>query len=144
MINIKGLMLLACMPLLIATTEANPPKGIEKIMGGKVASYDNWPSIVALYKNDNGLPFCGGTLIESRWVITAAHCLEETQPADIFVWLGTSDLNENGGGRGERVKRIIVHPDYDSDSMDSDLALIELKKSVSIPTMQLYDGYVKG
>jgi len=143
MVNIKKLMLLACMPLLIATTEANPQKGIEKIMGGEVASYDNWSSIVALY-NDNGDPFCGGTLIESRWVITAAHCLKKTQAADIFVWLGTADLNENGGGGPVKVKRIIVHPDYNSDSFDSDLALIELKKSVSIPTMQLYDGYVKG
>ena len=36
-----------------------------------------YPWMVALLKADDNHPFCGGNLIASRWVLTAAHCPEK-------------------------------------------------------------------
>ena len=43
----------------------------DRIIGGQSATKQNWPFIVSLHYR-NGL--CGGSILNSRWVVTAAHC----------------------------------------------------------------------
>lgn len=53
----------------------------EKIVGGKLAYIRDYPWTVALIKKNyagfGGVnrPFCGGTLINNRYVLTASHCV---------------------------------------------------------------------
>ncbi len=115
----------------VGTTKKEP-----KIIGGEPAVVDEWPSTVALLQE--GSYSCGGALIASRWVITAGHCALDVKAVDLSVKVGTNDLTQ--GGEIIAVKRIIIHPKYDLFTLDSDLALLELKKAVSIETLPLFVG----
>ncbi|KAI1305287.1 Coagulation factor XI [Halotydeus destructor] len=40
----------------------------------------------------NMQPFCGGSLINNRYIVTAAHCLQNHEPDRLVVILGVSDF----------------------------------------------------
>ena len=62
-----------------------------RVIGGAVAEPHTWPWSVALLKF--GTYFCGGSLIDNQWVLTAAHCLfnREHQAEFMEVVLGEHD-----------------------------------------------------
>lgn len=73
---------------------------------------------------------CGGTVISSRWIVTAAHCLS---PADGSKWdridivTGDRDLESKGAIR-RTAHNAIVHAGFDYASLTNDIALIRLKE----------------
>lgn len=52
-----------------------------RIVGGMVALPGAHPYLAALYIGEQ---FCGGSLIDSCWILTAAHCLEFRQVSVSF------------------------------------------------------------
>lgn len=118
-----------------------------KIIGGTEAPKNEWPWMAGvLHSGDPSnyyAQFCGGSVIDKNWVVTAAHCIkegsnQELMPADIEVLVGAHDLNTNEGTR-IRVKRIILHPDYNSSTYNNDIALLELETPTTVDTLPLYE-----
>ncbi len=116
--------------------EEAPPTRARRIIGGQESRPDAWPWMAALIYpstgNDAMDAMCGGSLIRPDWVLTAAHCLYNSNTGQyepdqvIDVVLNRNDLTGTGGEK-IRVKRKVVHPDYDWFENDADIALLELE-----------------
>ncbi len=108
------------------------------IINGEDASITEFPFQVALLdKGSAGTgQFCGGTFLNSRYVLTAAHCVDEVVSGDIEVLAGTDDLS--AGGERLEVTAIRIHPDFDA-TLDGDVALLRLRHSVLYPRVHLQE-----
>ncbi|XP_063702319.1 trypsin-3-like [Culicoides brevitarsis] len=94
-----------------------------KIVNGTEVDIANFPYQVSLQAPNH---FCGGSIISSNFVLTAAHCaVISLMVEDLFIRSGTSNWNVDG--LLSRVKLIIQHPFYNPKNLDYDFALIELE-----------------
>uniref|UniRef100_A0A2P2HXU6 limulus clotting factor C n=2 Tax=Hirondellea gigas TaxID=1518452 RepID=A0A2P2HXU6_9CRUS len=100
-----------------------------KILEGKEALPGSFPWQVAILDDDRDL-HCGGTLIAPRWVVTAAHCIKKK----LFVRLFEHHMMEKDGFEVEqKVRRIYRHPDFNTSTIDNDIALLRLPALPAFP-----------
>ncbi len=110
------------------------PPGVAAIINGEDADIDDFPFQVALRTSDTQFLFCGGTLVNSRYVLTAAHCVSGTPAREIEVYAGSADLNT--GGEQIRVQAVRSHPEF-GPGTDADIALLRLEGSHLYPRVYL-------
>jgi len=109
-----------------------------KVVHGSNADITEFPFQVALYEPSFGTPvqsqFCGGVIIDSTHVITAAHCLfdfsepnQVAHPDDIEVFAGSADLTDLGAtATHATVATTSFDPLYDPSTNDYDVGVITL------------------
>ncbi|XP_071859195.1 chymotrypsin-2-like [Bombus fervidus] len=72
--------------------------------------------------------FCGGSVLNKYYVLTAAHCVVDEQPSQVEVITGTKDLSGSPTFVHQAVK-FIVHAKYDPyNNWINDIALIKVNK----------------
>ncbi|XP_036615924.1 cationic trypsin-3-like isoform X2 [Trichosurus vulpecula] len=97
----------------------------DKIVGGYTCAAYSLPYQVSL---NSGYHFCGGSLINSEWVISAAHCHNRIQ-----VRLGKHNIEvEEGNEQFIDAAKAIRHPKYNSLTFNNDIMLIKLKTPATI------------
>uniref|UniRef100_A0A8C6VQ72 Peptidase S1 domain-containing protein n=1 Tax=Naja naja TaxID=35670 RepID=A0A8C6VQ72_NAJNA len=103
---------------------------ISRIVGGQEALEGAWPWQVSIFQANK--PICGGSLINSNWVISAAHCFNFPK-APYEIQLGAYKLLDPSPNMVTlAVKRIVSHPDYTKEEASSgDIALVELNSPVT-------------
>ncbi|XP_075911076.1 elastase-1-like isoform X2 [Petromyzon marinus] len=136
------------------------PQGIKinlqqaRIVNGEDAAPNSWPWQISLATAwDPESPdvinhTCGGVLLNTDWVLTAAHCINTSFSQS--VCLGKHNLiTLEEGQLHVQIKNIHVHPNWNATFVERgfDLALIELNESVPItnkiqPATLPYPGHI--
>ncbi|NXI00933.1 ACRO protein, partial [Pachycephala philippinensis] len=104
--------------------------GMTRIVGGTGALEASWPWIVSI--QHSWMPglghLCGGSLISTQWVLSAAHCFDKiTNISLMYVVIGATQLTQPGPGAQVRgIKQVVMHQYYNRDDMSYDIAVVEL------------------
>ncbi|MDT7783761.1 MAG: trypsin [Pseudonocardiales bacterium] len=113
----------AVLALLVITV--TPAHAEPRVVGGVVVeAADEAPWTVAL-TTSSGYQFCGGALVGSGLVATAAHCVHGRQPGSITVVGGRLDLRTDGGSASV-VAQYQIADGYSTPSRGKDIALLTL------------------
>ncbi|XP_027519591.1 transmembrane protease serine 6 isoform X3 [Corapipo altera] len=107
---------------------------LSRIVGGLNSVEGEWPWQASLQVR--GRHICGGTLIADRWVVSAAHCFQDERLASPSIWtVYLGKYFQNATSHTEvsfKVIRLFLHPYYEEDSHDYDVALLQLDHPVII------------
>merc|ERR550519_2358125 len=116
-------------------------KNKPRIVGGKETEINEFPWMAALQRE--GQFFCGGTLVASKWVLSASHCLYkdqeltiETPANEIEIVLGDHDNtveDETDITKTIQLDSYIKHPKWNENGdLDSDIAMLKLAEEVDL------------
>ncbi|NXP46712.1 PLMN protein, partial [Heliornis fulica] len=99
----------------------------QRIVGGCISHPHSWPWQISL-RTRYGQHFCGGTLIDPRWVLTAAHCLQRSsRPSSYKVYLGLhSEKAKEASVQNRSLHFMFKHPG------GVDIALLKLNSPAVI------------
>merc|ERR1712001_167054 len=100
-----------------------------RIVGGQETEEHEYPWQVGLVSRNGRSPWCGGTLISSTHVLTAAHCTQ-SDASSIRVILGEHNIADSDFNRVD-VAEIINHPNYNPQTTDNDYAILRLANPVT-------------
>merc|ERR1712179_632623 len=118
-----------------ATCGIEGPARAGRIVGGHEAEEHEWPWQVALFIDDAW--FCGGSLINENYVLTAAHCVDGASYFDIMA----GAHNVRASSEPHRVEITSyngwTHPQWNTADLSNDLALIELPSPID------FNDYIK-
>ncbi|XP_063705120.1 trypsin-4-like [Culicoides brevitarsis] len=102
------------------------PVSDHRIVGGFQTAIQTFPYQVSLMRS--GTHICGGSIISSKWVLTAAHCTNGYTANYFAVRVGSS--NKMIGGAIVGIKTIIQHENFNRFTIDFDYALLELEHTL--------------
>lgn len=114
-----------------------------RVLNGQQADEGEYPYQAALLRVDverNTIAqFCGGSMIQNTWVLTAAHCVVDKRDDGLYladaskigIMVGSTDITKGTDLVG--LEKIIVHQSYDPNSFENDIALLKLKRKPKAP-----------
>ncbi|KAG9262335.1 coagulation factor VII-like [Astyanax mexicanus] len=80
-----------------------------------------------------GVYKCGAIVLNSWWILTAAHCVWQQEISQIQVTVGEHiRFKKEGTEQTRRVSKVFIHPLYNHSSTDSDIALLRLRRNITL------------
>ena len=106
---------------------SSSPESMTRIVGGESAGAGTWGWAVSIYIAPGYL--CGGSILSSTWIVTAAHCVVNASASDIYVFAGS---NVQWSGQVRNLSGLTVHPSYDPNTKQNDIALLQLESPLNM------------
>ncbi|CAF1386664.1 unnamed protein product [Adineta steineri] len=107
-----------------------------RIVGGETAQPHSWPWVVSLRDPIFGHG-CGGSIINSEWILTAAHC---SPSLSHIVHIGVHD-EQSPSPQIRNVVKAIIHPNYiPSPKFINDIALMKVSPPINLTTSDTHAG----
>jgi len=108
------------------------PLPLKQIVGGVAARPYEFPWQASMRRKATNSHFCGGFIMNERWVMTASHCMSGETPAILSVVVGDHTRNDasNTVRRSMDVERIFMHEQYNSRTLVNDIALVKLSTPI--------------
>lgn len=123
-----------CLAIAGAASGADPN---QRIVGGDVANLADWPFVAAV-ADRQGRQFCGGSVVDSDSIVTAAHCVAGERPRDVHIITERPNLRDDSDGQEIKVLGINVHRQYLRQGA-RDVAVVNLKDPTSATPVALAD-----
>ncbi|KAF5287776.1 hypothetical protein FQA39_LY15712 [Lamprigera yunnana] len=114
--------------VLFAVSVSCAPKSFNsRIVGGHTATDGQFPYQVSIqYRGSHN---CGGSILDSRTILTAAHCLADYNNDDLTVVVGTNKYNQ--GGVTHFIESSVYHSGFDFIVAQHDIGLIKLSSDIT-------------
>ncbi|KAG9349644.1 hypothetical protein JZ751_028092 [Albula glossodonta] len=102
--------------------------GFQRIVNGEDCPPGQCPW-QALLVNEEDIGFCGGTLLNEYFILSAAHCMNQSRT--FYVILGEFDREVKEGNEVmHMVEQVLIHRYYVPETYHNDIALIKLQKPI--------------
>ncbi|XP_055587371.1 collagenase-like [Uranotaenia lowii] len=96
-----------------------------RMVNGKIAYTGQYPYFASIFHStsDNVRGLCGGSIIGKRWILTAAHCVDDKASFELVGHTVLDRGNKFTDGK-------YIHPEYNPQNLQNDIALLHVSSDI--------------
>ncbi|XP_055513910.1 complement factor B-like [Leucoraja erinacea] len=105
---------------------------VGRIFGGVQSREYDWPWQVSIQLPKSVQEFCGGSIISARWILSAAHCFNETMGMISNITIRVGSIRRMDSLQTLTLEEVILHDDFNRPTeMNNDIALLKVKETIT-------------